>query len=117
MDAEQIRLYALGKTAVEECFPFGESTLVFKVRGKIFLMVSLDSDPLQFSAKSDPEKAVLLREQYEAIQPGYHLNKKHWNTVSIDGTLTKLQILEMIDDSYRLVAGTTGKKRHVDRSR
>lgn len=77
MDIETLREYCLSKKAVEEGFPFGEDALVFKVAGKIFLLVGLNNNPLQFNAKCDPEKALELREQYDAIQPGYHMNKKH----------------------------------------
>ena len=103
MNIEELRTYALSKADVEECFPFGESTLVFKVKGKIFLLVSLYSQPLQFNAKCDPEKAVEWREQYDCVQPGYHMNKKHWNTVSIDGSIPNRLLIEMINDSYSLV--------------
>lgn len=103
MNVEELRTYALSKEGVEECFPFGEGTLVFKVKGKIFLLVSLYSQPLQFNAKCDPEKAVEWREQYDCVQPGYHMNKKHWNTVSIDGSIPNRLLIEMINDSYSLV--------------
>ena len=103
MNVEDIRAYTLAKADVEEGFPFGVETLVFKVNGKIFLLVSLDSQPLQFNAKCDPEKAEELREQYDCILPGYHMNKKHWNTVVIDRTLTNKQLKELIDHSYDLV--------------
>ena len=104
MNIEELRDYAIAKPETEEGFPFGESTLVFKVRGKIFLLVSVDAQPLQFNAKCDPEKAMELREQYDSVRPGYHMNKKHWNTVIIDGSLSKKQLKEMIDHSYALVA-------------
>lgn len=84
MNIETLREYCLLKKGVSEGFPFGETTLVFKVMNKIFLLVSLDASPLQFNAKCDPDKAIELREQYDAIKPGYHMNKKHWNTVVID---------------------------------
>ena len=104
MNIEELRDYAIAKPETEEGFPFGESTLVFKVKGKIFLLVSMDAQPLQFNAKCDPEKAMELREQYDSVRPGYHMNKKHWNTVIIDGSLSKKQLKEMIDHSYALVA-------------
>lgn len=103
MNAEEIRAYVLNKKDVEEGFPFGESALVFKVDGKMFLLLSLYAQPLQFNVKCDPEKAIEWREQYASVLPGYHMNKKHWNTVIIDGSLRKQQLLEMIDDSYELV--------------
>lgn len=103
MNIESLRDYCLAKPDAEESFPFGEQTLVFKVKGKIFLLASLDSDPLQFNVKCDPDKAIELRDQYDAIQPGYHMNKKHWNTIMIDGTLNNKLLKEMIDHSYNLV--------------
>lgn len=103
MDLESIRKYCLEKKLVKESFPFGESTLVFKVNGKIFLLAALDDHPLQFNVKCDPEKALELRESYAAVIPAYHMNKKHWNTIIVDGTLSSGQIREMIDESYVLV--------------
>lgn len=105
MNAEELREYVLQKTSVTEGFPFGEDTLVFKVKGKVFLLLALDASPLQFNVKCDPDKAIALREEYpEVVLPGYHMNKKHWNTVIVDGRLTRKQIREMVDDSYMLVA-------------
>lgn len=110
MDIESLREYCLAKMAVEEGFPFGETTLVFKVKGKIFLLTGLDSPVLQFNVKSDPEKAIEWREQYAAVQPGYHMNKKHWNTVTADGSIPARVLREMIDDSYRLIVLSLPKK-------
>ena len=104
IDIEQIRDYCLKKKSVTEEFPFDEETLVFKVMGKIFILASLDSIPLQFNLKCDPEKAIELREEYEAVQPGYHMNKRHWNTIIIDGSIPSKKILEWIDHSYNLVS-------------
>lgn len=104
MDIEQLRNYALERGDVEEGFPFGNEALVFKVKGKMFLLINLGSHPLRFNVKCDPEKAIEWRERYACIVPGYHMNKKHWNTVTIDGTLDNWQLMEMIDDSFRLVA-------------
>jgi len=109
MDIEQLRDYCIAKPGAEECFPFGPETLVFKVDGKIFLLASLNSQPLQFNAKCDPEKAIELREQYASILPGYHMNKKLWNTVIIDGSLSSQQLRDLVDHSYELV--TKGKKK------
>ena len=103
MNIEQIREYCLKKKGVIEEFPFDEETLVFKVMGKIFLLASLESIPLQINLKCDPEKAIELREEYEAVQPGYHMNKTHWNTIILDGTVPAKKIFEWIDDSYNLV--------------
>jgi predicted DNA-binding protein (MmcQ/YjbR family) len=107
MDIEELRAYILQKPDVTEGFPFGEDTLVFKVKEKIFLLTGLDSAPLQFNVKCDPDKAIELREEFpEAVLPGYHMNKKHWNTIIVDGTLSKKQLKEMVDHSYNLVNKT-----------
>jgi predicted DNA-binding protein (MmcQ/YjbR family) len=104
MDIETLREYVLLKEGATEGFPFGDSVIVFKVNGKVFLLLPLDTQPVQFNVKCDPEQAIELREQYpEAVLPGYHMNKKHWNTVIADGTLNKRQLFQMIDDSYNLV--------------
>jgi predicted DNA-binding protein (MmcQ/YjbR family) len=114
MDVETIREHCLAKKAVTEGFPFGPDTLVFKVHNKIFLLVPLESSPLQFNAKCDPEKAVELRERYDAIRPGYHMNKKLWNTITIDHSLTNQLVLALIDDSYALVVKSLPKKLQED---
>lgn len=107
MNIETIREYILQKPSVTEGFPFGEDTLVFKVNNKIFFLAGLESSPLQFNVKCDPEKAVQLREDHpDNILPGYHMNKKHWNTVIIDGRLPAKLVREMIDESYDLVNKT-----------
>ena len=107
MNIEELRDYVLQKPSVTEGFPFGEDTLVFKVKDKIFLLTGLESDPLQFNVKCDPDKAIELREEYPgSVLPGYHMNKKHWNTVIIDGVLSKKQLKEMVDNSYNLVNKT-----------
>ena len=110
MDIEQLRTYALSKSDVEEALPFGPDTLVYKANGNIYLLAGLDNFPLQFNVKCDPENAIELREQYpHCILPGYHMNKKHWNTIIVDGTLTNKQLQEFIDDSYNLVKGKKPK--------
>jgi predicted DNA-binding protein (MmcQ/YjbR family) len=106
MNIEEIRLYVLQKENVEEAFPFGEETLVFKVNHKIFLLMGLDEPALRFNVKCDPEKAIELREDYpDNVLPGYHMNKKHWNTIVVQGLKNNL-VKQMIDESYRLVAKT-----------
>jgi len=102
MDIEVIRAYCLTKKGVEEGFPFDDTTLVIKVGGKIFVLMNLEGDP-SMNLKCDPDRAVDLREANPAIIPGYHMNKKHWNTVVLDGSLSKKLILEMINHSYDLV--------------
>jgi predicted DNA-binding protein (MmcQ/YjbR family) len=109
MNIEILRAYVIEKPFVTEGFPFGDTVIVFKVKDKVFLLVPLDSLPLQFNVKCDPEKAIDLREQYPAaVLPGYHMNKKHWNTIIVDGVLSKKQLFEMVDHSYQLVL--KGKK-------
>lgn len=109
MNIEELREYCLSKEAVTESFPFDEDTLVFKVHGKIFLLTSL-SPPLSMNVKCDPELAIGLRETYAWVLPGYHMNKKHWNTVLIDERSDDRLLREWIDHSYVLVSGKRGKK-------
>ena len=112
MNIESLREYCLLKPAVKETFPFGPENLVFKVMDKMFLLIGLDN-PFKFNVKCDPEKAVLLREEYNEVQPGYHMNKTHWNTVSINGRLTDRQLQEMIDHSYDLVVASLPKNKQA----
>jgi len=111
MNVEILRDYCLSKTNVEESFPFGPDVLVFKVGGKIFLLCSLDSEDFNFNVKCDPELAIELRERYDCVQPGYHMNKKHWNTIMVDGSVSTQLLKEWIDHSYELVNKTTTKKK------
>jgi predicted DNA-binding protein (MmcQ/YjbR family) len=108
MDIEAFRLYCLSKPGTAEECPFGPDTLVFKVKGKIFALCSIDAFG-DVNLKCDPEKAVTLREQYEQVKPGYHMNKTHWNTVTLEG-LSKSFIHELIDHSYDLVKASLPKK-------
>lgn len=103
MDLDAIREYCLLKPATEETLPFGPDVLVFKVSGKMFLLVPLDTEELRFNAKCDPEEAEELRERYPCVQPGYHMNKKHWNTITVDGSVSSAQLKKWIDQSYELV--------------
>lgn len=103
MNVEEIRDYALSLKKVTESFPFGNDTLVFKLSNKIFLLVSLSSEVLQFNVKCNPEEAIEQREQYSCIMPGYHMNKKHWNTIIVDGQLLASQLKNFINNSYKLV--------------
>jgi predicted DNA-binding protein (MmcQ/YjbR family) len=105
MNIEEIWAYSLQKENVTEGFPFGGDTLVFKVNKKIFLLIGLDSNPLQFNVKCQPERAIELREEYpDIILPGYHMNKKHWNSIIVGGLKNEM-LKEMIDNSYYLVKG------------
>jgi len=110
MDIENIRNYCLNKPAVIENLPFDNNTLVFKVGSKMFALMSLNADPLRINVKCDPKQAIALREQYPQITPGYHMNKKHWNTIKIDGLLSPDLIKELIDHSYGLVVNSLTKK-------
>jgi len=110
MDIEQLRDYCLGKPLTEEGLPFGPNVLVFKVKGKIFLLASLDTPQLQFNVKCNPDLAEELREQYSCVIPGFHMNKKHWNTIIPDGTVSTAQIKEWIDHSYDLIFKSVNTK-------
>ena len=110
MNVETFREYCLAKKGVTEEFPFDEKTLVFKVMGKIFVLTDIDAVDFSINLKCEPEKAILLREQYEAVQPGYHMSKKHWNTVYAQRDASDKLIKEWIDNSYRLVVAGLPKK-------
>jgi predicted DNA-binding protein (MmcQ/YjbR family) len=105
MTPAELRAHCLSFTGAEEAFPFGPRTSVFKVAGKMFALSQLGADSFRVSLKCEPELAEALREAYPAVIPGYHLNKRHWNTVIIDGSLPDQTIREMIEDSYDLVVG------------
>lgn len=105
MHIEAIREYCLAKPDTEEALPFGPDTLVFKINNKVFLLLPLDGEDLRFNVKCDPALALELREQYACVLPGYHMNKKHWNTIVVDGSVSFKQIKEWIDHSYELVKG------------
>ncbi|MGZ4034824.1 MAG: MmcQ/YjbR family DNA-binding protein [Bacteroidia bacterium] len=103
MNIEELRDYCMSKKGAEETLPFGSETLVFKVMGKAFLLTGFENDPVQFNVKCDPEKAIELREHYTCVLPGYHMNKKHWNTIIADGRANDKLLKEWITDSYDLV--------------
>jgi len=110
MNAETLRTYCLQQKGVEESQPFGPENLVYKVGGKVFLLVALDAVPLQFNVKCDPDAALEWRDQYACVLPGYHMNKKHWNTVLVDGTASDKLLLQWVADSYNLVYQSLPKK-------
>jgi len=110
MNIESLRDYCLSKENAEESFPFGEDTLVFKVMNKIFLLCGLDQ-PDRFNVKCDPETAILLREEFDEVQPGWHMNKTHWNTVFMNGRLSDSRLKEMIDHSYDLIISNLPKNK------
>lgn len=109
MNIEKLREYCLSKAGAMEDFPFDETTIVFKIGSKIFAMSDLEKLPFSVNLKCDPEKAIELRERYECIIPGWHMNKKHWNTVYPERELPVSLFYEMIDDSYELVKKTLKK--------
>jgi predicted DNA-binding protein (MmcQ/YjbR family) len=103
MTAQELRAWCLDRPGAVEEFPFGERVSVFKVVGKMFALGDLEARPLRVSLKCEPELAETLRATYEAVGPGYHLNKRHWNTVVIDGTIADDVLVQMLEDSYDLV--------------
>jgi predicted DNA-binding protein (MmcQ/YjbR family) len=103
MDIELLRAYLLKKKGASEEFPFGPEVMVFKVRGKMFALVFLEDSPLSINLKCDPDLAMHLRGFYNVVQPGYHMNKKHWNTIILDGSIPDDEIFTMISESYDLV--------------
>lgn len=109
MDIESFRSYCLSKKMTSESLPFGDDTLVFKVADKIFALADITLFE-SINLKCDPEQAILLREQYPAVQPGYHMNKKHWNTILMDGAIPDRLLQQWIDDSYHLVIEKMPKK-------
>ncbi len=111
MHIEQLRDYCLGKPGVTESCPFGPEVLVFKVGGKVFLLTGLDSQPLSFSVKCDPDHALELRDRYpHAVKGAYHMNKRHWNEVACNGALTERQLTGLVDHSYALVVAALPKR-------
>lgn len=110
MNIEDFRFYCINKTGVTEEFPFDESTLVFKVMGKMFALSSLKEIESRANLKCDPDKAEELREEYADVIPGYHMNKKHWNTVYLEREIDDNMIRELIDHSYDLVVSKLTKK-------
>jgi predicted DNA-binding protein (MmcQ/YjbR family) len=110
MNVETLRQYCLSKKLVTESLPFGDDTLVFKVIDKIFALINLDGE-LSINLKCDPEKAIELREKFNSVLPGYHMNKVHWNTVMIDGTVPDKLIEEWIDHSYEEVVKSLPKSK------
>ena len=111
MNFDILRSYLLSKPMAVEDFPFDNVTLVIKVKGKMFALVGINDDPLRVNLKCEPAKAEFLRAQYPAVLPGYHMNKRHWNTLVLDGSIPEAEVLLMIDDSYALVVQGMAKSR------
>ncbi|MEP7267604.1 MAG: MmcQ/YjbR family DNA-binding protein [Saprospiraceae bacterium] len=103
MNLEEFRIYCLSKPNTEETIPFGPDALVFKTNGKIFAITNLAEERFRVNLKCDPDYAIELRDEYEEIIPGWHMNKKHWNTIYLDGDLKLKLIKELIDHSYELI--------------
>ena len=110
MDGNDLRTWCLRQPGAIEDFPFGPVTSVFKVAGKMFALSALDRAPLEVSAKCEPELAVGLRATYPAIRPGYHLDKRHWNTMTLDGSLPDQFVRDLIEDSYDLVVSALPRR-------
>ena len=113
MNVESLRAYCLLKKSVTEGFPFGGDTLVFKVAGKMFALLNINESQ-SINLKCDPEKSIQLRDRYPEINPGYHMNKKHWNTVEMDGTLNDLFVKDLVDHSYDCVIANLPKKLKIE---
>jgi len=110
MNIEELRDYCLSLKCATEHFPFDEFSLVLKVQGKMFGLIPLDNTEPQIALKCDPERAIQLREEYEGITAAYHFNKKHWNSVRIDSSISQSLLLELIQHSYNLVVAGLPKK-------
>ena len=110
MNLEDIRTYCLRKKGVTEDFPFDENTLVFKVLGKIFLLTDINNPEISVNLKCDPELAIELRERFPSVQPGYHMNKKMWNTVNYNGEFSEKQFYSMVNHSYHEVVKKMTRK-------
>ena len=111
MDIEAFRDYCLSRKGTTEEFPFDEEVLTFKVMGKVFALTGINAQPFRVNLKCDPEKAVELREQYESVEPGFHMNKKHWNTVYFEsGEIPENELLWQVDHSYDMVLQSMTKK-------
>lgn len=106
VELDELKAHCLNKPGATDGYPFGPGALVIKVGGKLFAIIADEEDPHTVSLKADPEEALLARSTYPAVKPGYHLNKRHWNTVTLDGSIHKRQVLEWVDDSYDLVVET-----------
>jgi predicted DNA-binding protein (MmcQ/YjbR family) len=111
MDLAEFREYCLTKPGASEETPFGPDVLVFKVGGKMFALAALDEVPLTLNLKCDPDLALDLRDRYEQVRPGYHMNKKHWNTVEIESEIPDADLRNMIDHSYQLVINRLPKSK------
>lgn len=110
MKLEQIESIFMAKHGTTKEFPFGDDTMVFKVMNKMFGLISLNTTPLNINLKCEPNDAIAYREIYECVNPGYHMNKKHWNTITLDGSMNDEILKDMVDESYDLVVSKLTKK-------
>ena len=110
MNLSELTSTLLAFAGVVEEYPWGPSPMVIKVGGKMFAIVGLEADPLEISLKADPEDAIIQRNMYEAVRPGYHLNKEHWNTVTLDDSIPDKLLKQMIDESYQLISKKLSRK-------
>jgi predicted DNA-binding protein (MmcQ/YjbR family) len=117
MDLAEFREYCLTKPGAKEGTPFGPDVLVYKVGGKMFALAALDEVPPTANLKCDPDLALDLRDRYEQVKPGYHMNKKHWNTVEIEGGIPAVELRKMIDQSYQLVVESLPKAAQPNQGR
>jgi predicted DNA-binding protein (MmcQ/YjbR family) len=104
VDQERLHVICASQAGAAETYPFGPNTAVYKVDGRMFALIPRDADPPRINLKCDPDWSEVLRNAYPAVQPGYHQNKKHWNTVTLDGSIPDDEIVELIEHSYELVA-------------
>ena len=111
---EPLREYTLSKPGAEETFPFGPEVMVMKVGGKMFALIGWEKVPVTINLKCDPERAIELREQYSGVAPGYHMNKKLWNTVTMDGSVDRELVQELVDHSYELIVASLTKKAQAE---
>src|SRR6202012_5692442 len=113
MEGDELHAHSLSFMGSEETFPLSAGTSVFKVAGKMFALTALAADPLSVNLKCEPGLAEQLREAHACITPGYHMNKRHWNTVLLDGSLSDATLRDMVEDSYDLVVSALPKKRRA----
>ena len=114
MNIEEYRIYCLSKPGTNESFPFDENVLVFKVMGKMFALTNVNAESFTINLKCDPERAIALRDEYEEVQPGYHMSKKHWNTLDMEGLLPAKLKLDLIDHSYELIVKSLTKAQKTE---
>ncbi|RXJ82516.1 MmcQ/YjbR family DNA-binding protein [Arcobacter sp. F2176] len=114
MNLEQIETIFMAKQCATKDFPFGDDTMVFKVMDKMFGLISLKKTPLNINLKCDPNDAIAYRDIYECVNPGYHMNKKHWNTITLDGTIKEEIVKDMVNESYDLIVSKLTKKQREE---